>query len=201
MGQEKEIKIQRANDSPIIAGADSRLIEGYALKFDKPSELMYDWQRECTYTENIARGAVTEDIIKKSDVICYLDHNPNKMLARSRFGEGTLKLEIDEIGLKYSFEAPNTAAGDEALELIRRKDITGSSFYANVKRENMSWTINGKKGVCTINRFTQFFDVSPVQRPAYECTEAVVRAMAEDIVKGPEPKPAYQKPKTRFHNF
>lgn len=47
-------------------------------------------------------------------MLCLLNHNEDRgVLARSNKGEGSLTLEIDEIGLKYTFEAPNTALGDE----------------------------------------------------------------------------------------
>lgn len=55
-------------------------------------------------------------------------HNREKILARSNMGEGTLGYEIDERGVKFRFDAPNTALGDEALELVRRGDIAGCSF-------------------------------------------------------------------------
>ena len=79
-----------------------------------------------------------DGIIEKSDVLCLLNHNEDKgVLARSNKGTGSLTLEVDEKGLKYSFEAPNTALGDEVLEGIRRGDISASSFAFTV--ESDSW--------------------------------------------------------------
>lgn len=62
------------------------------------------------------------------DIKMTLWHNREKLLARSNRGEGTLALTVDEIGVKYSFEAPNTPDGNTALELVRRGDLSGSSF-------------------------------------------------------------------------
>ena len=69
-----------------------------------------------------------------------MDHNKDRgVLARSTNGEGSLKLSIDEKGLKYSFEAPNTALGDEILEGIRRGDIRACSFAFTVAEGGDKW--------------------------------------------------------------
>jgi phage head maturation protease len=34
------------------------------------------------------------------------NHDPNYILARSKEGKGTLKLEVDATGLKYSYDSP-----------------------------------------------------------------------------------------------
>ena len=71
-------------------------------------------------------------------MLCLLNHNEDKgVLARSNKGVGSLTLSIDDRGLKYSFEAPNTALGDELLEGLRRGDISTSSFAFTVKSD--SW--------------------------------------------------------------
>ena len=196
--EQNELKIQRSNDGGISAD-ESRHIEGYAIVFDRPSCVMYDWEKDWDYKEYIDRSAVTQELIDKSDIICRLDHNPDKMLARSKNGKGTLQLAIDDHGLKYAFDAPNTSAGDEALELIRRGDITGSSFIAFAKRDTMKWSKEGKIAKCVITQFTSFFDVSPVQRPAYEATDVTVRSMAEEFMnrQKPAPAPGYTKPKSK----
>ena len=80
-----------------------------------------------------------EGLIDRSDVLCLLNHNEDKgVLARSKYGEGSMKLEVDEVGVKYTFEAPNTALGDELIEGIKRGDITTSSFAFTVGDDK--WT-------------------------------------------------------------
>jgi HK97 family phage prohead protease len=90
-------------------------------------------------------------------------------LARYRNGSGSLSLTIDERGLKYTFEAPNTVLGDELLEGIKREDITASSFAFVVGDD--SWTKRSDGSYLrTINSFSQILDVSPVYRAAYDAT-------------------------------
>ena len=89
---------------------DSRTVEGYALVFGKQSRDLGG------FTEVIEPTAL-EGILEKSDILCLLNHNEDRgILARSKYGTGSLELTIDDTGLKYRFEAPNTALGDEVLE-------------------------------------------------------------------------------------
>ena len=70
------------------------------------------------FNEIITRNAL-DGVIEKSDVFCLLNHDKSKgVLARSNKGTGSLTLEIDDKGLKYRFEAPKTALGDELEEVI-----------------------------------------------------------------------------------
>ena len=103
-----------------IVKMDSRTVEGYALVFGKQSRDLGG------FTEVIEPSALA-GILEKSDILCLLNHNEDRgILARSKYGTGSLELTIDETGLKYRFEAPNTALGDELLEGLRRGDISTS---------------------------------------------------------------------------
>lgn len=106
-------------------------------------------------------------------------------MARSKHGEGSLRLEIDEIGLKYTFEAPNTALGDELLEGLRRGDINTSSFAFTVGSDNWSKREDGTY-LRTINSISELFDVSPVYRAAYDATSVKVDARGLDTLKQQE---------------
>ena len=110
---------------------NSRKVEGYAVVFDSPSENM-------GFIETIRKGAITEDTIKNSDVLARFNHNPEKVLARCKYGNGSLQLVVDDIGVRYSFEAPNTQLGDELLEHLHRGDITSSSFAFTISSEKGS---------------------------------------------------------------
>lgn len=110
---EKEIR----NVGNISTSDESRKVEGYALVFNSQSE-------DLGFYETISTEAITEETIRKSDVMCLLDHDKNRgVLARSRYGKGSLKLSVDDKGLKYEFDAPHTSLGDELLEMLRRGDI------------------------------------------------------------------------------
>ena len=153
---------------------DSRNITGYAVVFESISE-------DLGLIERIMKGAITDDTIKKSDVFCLLNHDSTKVLARSKYGEGSLKLEIDERGLKYSFTAPQTDLGNEILEHLQRGEIDSSSFAFTVSLDEGSekwYTVEGVQ-YRDIYKIDELYDVSPVYQPAYQETTVSKRALVE----------------------
>jgi len=151
---------------------ESRIVEGYAVRFGEESQYI-------GFYETIDRSAITEDTIKGSDVFAKLNHNDNDILARSRYGEGSLTLELREDGLYYSFVAPNTRAGDELLEHIKRGEITSSSFAFTISQESGAekwYRSQDDKLKRTIYKIDKLYDVSPVYEPAYPTTSCSARA-------------------------
>ena len=151
---------------------ESRIVEGYALLFNVRSQYI-GWY------EIISPEAISQETINNSDVFALFNHDRNKVLARSEYGKGTLKLEIDEKGLKYSFEAPKTALGDELLEYLSRGDIHQSSFAFSIDFNNddmVQKEFRNGDVYYTIKNIPILHDVSPVWTPAYAETYVGKRA-------------------------
>lgn len=160
---------------------ESRHIEGYGSIFNERSLDLGG------FVEMIAPGAF-DGVIERSDVKCYLDHNPEKgILARSRNGKGSLSLELDERGLKYSFDAPKTNLGDEVVEGLKRGDYSQSSFAFTVDDEVWTKEADGTY-LRTITKIGGLYDVSIVANPAYEGTSVALRSL--DAFKAQEEIPA-----------
>ena len=149
---------------------ESRHIEGYGSVFNSRSLDLGGFQ------EIIAPGAF-DGVIERSDVKALLDHNAERgILARSRNGKGSLSLELDERGLKYSFDAPHTNLGDEVVEGLKRGDYSQSSFAFTV--ESDSWTKEEDGSYLrTINKIGNLYDVSIVANPAYTDTSVALRSL------------------------
>jgi uncharacterized protein len=156
------------------------MVEGYAIVFNKESRNLGG------FTEIIEPEAI-EGILDKSDILCLLNHSEERgVLARSKFGKGSLKLEVDDTGLKYRFETPATALGDELLEGLRRGDISTSSFAFTIEGDKWEKRSNGTY-LRKITKFKELFDVSPVYKEAYPDTSVALRKMEElntDDLKG-----------------
>lgn len=154
-------------------GTVSRTIVGYAVKFESWSDPIMGWFRE-----KIARGAF--DGCDLSDVIMCFNHNTDSILARTT--SGTLRLEVDDVGLRFVFEAPNTTLGSDMLELVRRGDVSKCSFRFSVEQDEWQYA-DEQNGLAmderTILRFSRVVDVSLVVFPAYPETEASVRHLEE----------------------
>ena len=177
MDEKKEI---RNYNCRVSAGEENRAVEGYALLFDTPSDGL-------SFEEVIERGAL-DGVLERSDVMALMNHdNYRGILARSKRGKGSLQLEIDEKGLKYRFEAPNTALGDELLENLRRGEVDESSFAFSVESDTWEKRSDGtwKR---TIHKFDQIYDVSPVYNAAYSKTSVYMRGkeLAENELKEQE---------------
>lgn len=158
---------------------ESRQVEGYALVFNSESNDLGGFKE-------IIDSRALEGVIDNSDVLCLLNHNEDKgVLARCNKGNGSLRLTVDERGLKYTFEAPKTALGDELLEGLRRGDITTSSFAFTVGSDSWEKRQDGTY-LRTINSIKQLYDVSPVYFPAYSATSVNTRGL--DNLKEQEQK-------------
>lgn len=159
---------------------ESRHIEGYGSVFNERSLDLGG------FVEMIAPGAF-DGVIERSDVKCYLDHNPEKgILARSRNGKGSLSLVIDEKGLRYEFDAPHTNLGDEVVEGLKRGDYSQSSFAFTVDDEVWTKEADGSY-LRTITKIGGLYDVSIVANPAYEGTSVALRSL--DAFKAQEEIP------------
>lgn len=163
---------------------EGRIIEGYAVVFGQESRVMYDKEKQRAFVEVIENGSITEELLRSCDVKALLEHNKQRLLARSNFGAGTLSLELDGYGLKYRFVAPNTPDGDFAVEMIKRGDIFGSSFayFANDKdKSRVTYSMKGGLLTRVVHKIDRITDVSPVSDPAFYGTDVTVRSMDDMI--------------------
>lgn len=169
---EKEIRNLGNINIRSIEGEESRHVEGYAMLFDVESEYL-------GFYEVIERGAITQELVDSCDIFATFNHDENKIFARSNKGEGSLKLTVDDKGLKYEFEAPHTALGDELLEYLKRGDINKSSFAFSIDpNDDNAETWESKDGVYfrTIHKIKELYDCSPVWQPAYSATSVSKRS-------------------------
>lgn len=163
--------------APKVTG---RTVEGYAIVFNQESRVMYDREKKRAFVEIIEKDAVTDELLRACDIKALLEHNKERLLARCFRGVGSLALEIDEYGLKYRFEAPNTVDGDFAVEMISRGDIFGSSFaYYTDDKDKAKVTYSMKDGllVRSVHKIDRISDISPVSNPAFFGTDVTVRSL------------------------
>jgi len=164
MENKKEI---RNISQPVTVDSEKRAVEGYAMLFDTPSDGLH-------FEEIIERGAL-DGVLQSSDVFALMNHDERRgILARNNRGKGSLSLCIDERGLKYSFEAPATALGDELLENIRRGEVDASSFAFTVEKDTWEKK-SGGDWKRTIHKIARVYDISPVYDAAYSETTVYTR--------------------------
>ena len=178
----KKVEIRSVAEAP-VAG-EGRTISGYAVVFGVESRVLWDWDGE--FVEVIERGAIDEALINSSDVKALYNHDRDHLLARSTNGEGTLKLTLDDRGLRFEFEAPETTAGNDVLELVRRGDLKGCSFAFTAEAENIEYSKNSEERLRRVKKLSGLYDVSVVVDPAYTQTSVDARSFEPQE----DPKPA-----------
>jgi HK97 family phage prohead protease len=161
--------------APHLAEENSRMVEGYAIVFDQPSRRLYDKASKKVFTETIDKRAVTKLFLDEQDVKMLFNHSNDKLLARSTYGAGTLQYEIDEYGVKYRFEMPNTTTGNDVLEMIRRGDVWGCSFAFTYAKDGVRDEKRNGQNYRTVVQMASIDDFSIVVDPAYLGTYVCTR--------------------------
>ena len=191
--------------------APSRTIVGRAILFNVPSRPLWADEDE-EAVEVIAPEAITREVLDACDIKMTMFHDRQLILARSKKGKGTLSYEVDDKGVTFSFEAPNTVDGDKALELVRRGDLAGCSFmfsthYWDEGFVSRSVEIRDEKTYITytVRQVTGIYDFTLAADPFYEGTSVDTREIREafkpEATKVEEPKPDVEKIKKQLREM
>lgn len=165
---------------------ESRTITGYAILFDVPSAPLYEDEEE-VIREVIAPEAVSLELLDKSDIKMTMFHDRQLLLARSNKGSGTLSYGIDDKGVYFEFEAPDTADGDKAIELVKRGDIVGCSFAFSTRYYDRAFVeesvVHGDKVEVTyrVKVITGIYDFTLAADPAYPDTSVEAREIVDAL--------------------
>jgi HK97 family phage prohead protease len=156
------------------------------------------WSDTREVYEVLEPGCITQELISRSDVILNLNHSnmvPD-VLGRCRNGKGTLELELRENKIGCRCDLPRTNNANDALELMRRGDITGMSFAFEddwedtengVSYERTAEMHDGKEvWLRHVKRITGLYDVAIVTHPAYQQTSVGTREAGDEIDKAIE---------------
>lgn len=145
-------------------------LAGHAAVFGSLAELP-------SHYEALARSAFDEALKSDHDVKALVNHNTSMVLGSTR-GK-TLRLEVDDKGLAFEVDLPDTSYARDLKELIARNDISEMSFGFLEGKDEWSRGPNGRQ-VRTHTSVRRLLDVSPVAFPAYEGTEVYLRSAQFD---------------------
>lgn len=141
--------------------ASGRTLEGYAAVFGVETRIK-------DFREVVFPGAFSASMGR--DVLALVDHDPAKVLGRTR--SGTLQLKEDSKGLRFSVALPDTTLARDVLEMVKRGDMGGCSFAFNVTPGGETW--QGKRREL---RAVTLHEISIVSAwPAYAGTSVQARA-------------------------
>lgn len=146
----------------------SQVAVGYAARFDALSQNLGG------FVERIEPRAFNQTVVE-ADVRALFNHDANFVLGRK--SAGTLRMDVDEQGLRYEIDLPDTATGRDLGVLLKRGDISGSSFGFRVLDDEWGETDDGFP-LRTLKNVA-LRDVGPVTFPAYTAAESALRSLAE----------------------
>ena len=146
---------------------EKMVIEGYALKFNTKSNPLRS--NDISFVETISPEALKEADME--DVRALIDHNPSLVLART--SADTLKLEVDEVGLRFRAELADTTYARDLYKNIQAGNINQCSFAfeLNEKGDSVRYNKETRMYERTLNSFKKIMDVSAVTYPAYNDTD------------------------------
>jgi hypothetical protein len=149
---------RRAADLEIRA--KGRRLEGYAAVFDTRAKV-------ADFEEEFRNGAFAASLT--GDILGLVDHDPSKLLARTR--NGSLKLAEDTRGLHFEIALPNTTLANDMLALAEAGSLGGGSVGFISQRDEWRGTLR------TIHR-ADLREISIVSAwPAYPQTSVSARSL------------------------
>ena len=152
----------RAMETIKAVDDEKMIVEGYALRFNTLSNDLGG------FVETISPEALKEADL--SDVRCLIDHDSSKVLGRTT--SETLELKIDEEGLYFRTQLPNTTYAKDLYENIRLGNINQCSFGFILDEDGDEFE-KREDGLFkrTLRKIKSLFDVSIVTYPAYNDTD------------------------------
>jgi Escherichia/Staphylococcus phage prohead protease len=164
-----------AGDLRVVTGEGMRQkLVGHAIVFNTLSEpLMF-------FREQIAPEAVDRTLNEQIDMRALIDHEPAKLMGR--LTAGTLRVKKDAHGLLVEIDPPDTTYSRDALESVRRGDLTGMSFAFRTMPGGDQWDESTDPPTRTVLDM-RISEVSIVTFPAYPATDVDVAQRSLDAYR------------------
>jgi hypothetical protein len=145
---------------------DGDTLYGHAAVFGQVAQVPGGW-------EQLARSAFDDALTSPdADVRALVNHDPSKLLARQE--AGTLRLGVDDEGLAFEVDLPDTSYARDLRALVERGDLTGASFGFIPGDDDFDRAPDGRQRR-THTRVARLVDVSAVTFPAYEGAGVALR--------------------------
>lgn len=144
-------------------------LTGYAAVFNRHSQNLGG------FVEQVDPAAFTKSLADAVPVMARGNHDDGHLLGTT--WAGTLTLEVDGTGLRYTVDLPDTSSGRDWKALAARGDVKWSSFaFRTIEDE---WGVTEQGFPLRTLRAVQLVDVAPVNSPAYLDTTVAVRSFEQ----------------------
>ena len=184
------IRVETRNEDVVVYGRKQKVTRdwcvGYASIFGHLSLDLGD------FVERIDARAFNRILEQRDGAMpveprALWNHDANFPLARY---PDTLKLVVDERGLRYEFPFPRSSYGQDLRTNIADGIVKGSSFGFVVAPGGESWAVEEGRSVRTVTEVSHLYDVSPTTYPAYPDSDVAVAQRSYDHFRKTISKPA-----------
>ncbi|MEB0001608.1 HK97 family phage prohead protease [Cryobacterium sp. RTC2.1] len=161
---ERPVELRAASDGTSGPG----ILKGYGVVFNSPSRDLGGFIEEFDPAAFACVGdgdAQTIDIGMNGRVIARDNHDNNGLLGTTT--AGTLRLFVDDIGVRYEIDLPDTSRGRDVAVLAERGDYAFSSFAFRTLPDGDTWRENDAGQLVRVVTGATLIDVAPVADPAY----------------------------------
>ena len=154
-----------------IGTVEGKTITGYAALYNSWSKPLMG--AKGTFTERIAPGAFDASIAAGASL--WFMHDSKQILANTK--SGTLTLESDAQGLKYTAQLGDSQRDADVLDLVKRGVVSEMSFGFSVPPGGDSWA-GEKRTLNSVN----LREISLVEVGAYNATTSFVRSQETPVI-------------------
>ena len=155
----EDIEVRALDDSEDLT------ISGYVQKWGSLSEPLKRGRK--VFRERVEKGAFTKAIDRAlandKHIKLLFKHDHNKLLASTK--NGSLQLEEDEIGLRFTANIVATSLGKDVYKYVKSGLMSNMSFGFNNAEE--SWSYENGENIRTLHDFN-ITEISILDNPAYK---------------------------------
>ncbi|QGM80718.1 HK97 family phage prohead protease [Otariodibacter oris] len=150
----KDLEIR---SSILTADNENKKLVGYVVQWNKDSEVLWG-----EFVERFSPNAFSDSLRAGKDIRALFEHDHTKLLGRT--SSGTLKLEEDDIGLRFELYPPDTQTGRDLLISVERGDIRGMSF--GFLTQQNEWDFSVEPNLRTVQK-AELIEITVTSVPAY----------------------------------
>lgn len=147
-------------------------IAGYAIVWNAKSTNL-------PFVEVLQSGAL--DGVDLSGVLALYNHDFANVLGR--VDAGTLKLSVDDHGLHFVLDIPDTTLGHDVYTNIKNGNLKGVSFRFTIANGGETWKQIDGQPTRVISTIATMREISIVSVPAYDDTSVEVTRSFKEFTK------------------
>ena len=152
-------------------GGKKLVLRGYPILFNTETKLYDFWYGEIR--ETILPTALEGTNLTDVYLVGGHEITPDKVLARNNIN---MRLEVDETGLFFEAELPNTQYARDIYNLVESGLVDGMSFGFTCSDE-----VNEATGLRTITHIDELFEITITPFPAYKEASVIAQRKQAEV--------------------